>query len=795
MAEKSKARLEFEKDVYAIMDEFDKTGYNTQRYKDLFNNMSNAEFDNFVKKLQNPQYNLHVELSMYGKGKEKPLTFAEIERVGKKFGIDIMEYMYMPFANPNDPSNPVITNTKVLILVVLVRKMQQMLSKKNSIVGETDIINPITGQVTGDSKAASLSDTQTNGLVATNQLSTVYELLSLRGDDDVAERIMLNEIMTTGTCHLHKDALVPSNKQSIRTTHVMLLSAGFTSDILKRRQDKASREDFDTNNDSFIYDEYGFTNPYRDIEINSEEMFIPNLEYQPNIEDVKNAQSSELIINRKEYDKMITSNMNKNDTRVYIDNKLKNKFAKERVKGYINALLEYKDKYHGKFPPHNINTSRGLVNLVEFGDSRFHVKTAFKYYNKLNLYTFTKSHILQYTDGRHNKFSRDNAGEIWILYDGNNEIGRIGIYYDDKQEVVGLEIFGDKILFTINDIGIDRENRKKFESSSMKDYGGGDDSGTIPSYFNYSQMYSWLRKMVVRFGFGGFKAISRMGKKVILLPEWGLESTYYSDGTLYSHYFYDVHKQIVDIPETEEPEKPDLEEEFDKEKQLLEERKENSKAKIDDLRTANNTPIENKDKSVPKQVLTDTINPNKSTGQTIVIASSASLDANGSEDFSNYADLSDKKTYYNYKMLILGNDDLDIDIREKVAQIVIGYEPSLIIYDKLQPKRVYSAQDINYELENGNDEDLYHIFELVKRAKYPLLVSTGINPFTIMDSDFKDEEVMINNIRKHYEESERVIVLIDNKYLNNIDSPEEGPVSKVVTEFSGYDDVLFISFK
>lgn len=288
MAEKSTKRVAFEKKVYDLMDKFDKSGYNSARYKDYFNSLSNKEFDDFVNKLLLPQYNLHVELSMYGKdSKDKPPTFEQIEKIGKSVGIDLMEYIYMPFANPSNPDEPVVSVTKVLILVLLVRRMQQMLSKKNSLAGDTSKFNPLTNLVNADSKAASLSDTQTNALLTTNQTESVAELLTMRADDEKAEERMMNEIANNGECHLHQETLRASNKQTLRFTHTYLMAAGLVTDILKNNASVKAGEGFDYNDTTWQQDVEDFKNrtlQYKDVnEYKDNKEFLESLGYDADL--------------------------------------------------------------------------------------------------------------------------------------------------------------------------------------------------------------------------------------------------------------------------------------------------------------------------------------------------------------------------------------------------------------------------------------------------------------------------------------------------------------------------------
>lgn len=55
-------------------------------------------------------------------------------------------------------------------------------------LSDTSHVNIITGQVTGESKAASLSDTQTSALTTTGQQAALRELLTIRADNEPGKK-------------------------------------------------------------------------------------------------------------------------------------------------------------------------------------------------------------------------------------------------------------------------------------------------------------------------------------------------------------------------------------------------------------------------------------------------------------------------------------------------------------------------------------------------------------------------------------------------------------------------------
>lgn len=216
-----------EKRIIDLMNDIDPSGENANLWKKILLKMSDKEFDEFMKNMyKNPnKYHLNVQLNQSENKKDIILDMDHIEKVAKKNDIKLREYVMFPHLNPDDPEHPFITSTPVPVLVMYIRKMQQMVKKKNFSAGNIDVVNPLTGQVTGDSKAASLGDMQTVSLATTNQTDTIKEFLTIRSDNIEGKLKMLNSIEETGSVR-YSDCMVNLNDcQSIQTMNVFLKGA------------------------------------------------------------------------------------------------------------------------------------------------------------------------------------------------------------------------------------------------------------------------------------------------------------------------------------------------------------------------------------------------------------------------------------------------------------------------------------------------------------------------------------------------------------------------------------------
>jgi len=143
-------REKIEKLIYKIMDTVDKTKENTKKYKEKFNTMSDDQFNNYMEKfLNDPKENFYVEILPF---KSEP----HINDIKK--GLDILkipadEYVYFRHMGNKEP---VRTAQKVPVGYISIRRLQQVLSKKNSYSLDIDSRNSLTGQLTGDDKVARL---------------------------------------------------------------------------------------------------------------------------------------------------------------------------------------------------------------------------------------------------------------------------------------------------------------------------------------------------------------------------------------------------------------------------------------------------------------------------------------------------------------------------------------------------------------------------------------------------------------------------------------------------------------
>lgn len=231
------ARKKMEAKIYALMDDLDSSGYNTQLYRDSLSKMSNADFVKMAKQMiSQDDFNLSLEIKQLATEKEGRLTLDRIKSIADKHNVRLVDYIFMPFRNPG--GEPMCSLTKVPIIYVPVRRFfQQMLIHKNAISNNNSKINPLTGQVINEDKTASTTNLQTYSLTVNNRKNALKEYLGPRADDPVAKQQMLTQIENTGTFRLEDTIMQTHNRRSVKTAEAFAKAAGvlmeFAGDDMK----------------------------------------------------------------------------------------------------------------------------------------------------------------------------------------------------------------------------------------------------------------------------------------------------------------------------------------------------------------------------------------------------------------------------------------------------------------------------------------------------------------------------------------------------------------------------------
>ena len=107
----NKKRKEMENLLFGFFDLFDPSGRNTDYYRSKFKSMSDAQFDQYFKKLfaEDDPY-LTATMVDY----ENPVMIENIEKAAKFLDVPLFERVVLPYAS-TDPNNPIITKHECLV--------------------------------------------------------------------------------------------------------------------------------------------------------------------------------------------------------------------------------------------------------------------------------------------------------------------------------------------------------------------------------------------------------------------------------------------------------------------------------------------------------------------------------------------------------------------------------------------------------------------------------------------------------------------------------------------------------
>ncbi len=228
MALTSVKRKRMEELIYNVFDDLDPSKTNSDKCRKLFSKMSLAEFDKFFKNLFNDKDSyLILDIVDY----ERDLSIENVEKAAKRLNVPLFEKVAMPFVNGNT-ENPVVTKYEVPVGYIHLKRMQQMLFKKNSTSTEVGTRSALTGQVTGKDKNARKSDTENFALVTLGATDTLRELMGPRADDPVMKNEMYSAIALKGYVSLDELTNDIDNKTTLNVIDAYLIGMGIKSDLV-----------------------------------------------------------------------------------------------------------------------------------------------------------------------------------------------------------------------------------------------------------------------------------------------------------------------------------------------------------------------------------------------------------------------------------------------------------------------------------------------------------------------------------------------------------------------------------
>lgn len=223
----SKDRKEYENFIYDMMNTLDPTEENTMIYRKKFSSMTDKEFEKWLKEFfNNEDANFTMEAVPY----KREIELKNIKKAANKIGVPLLEKVALPFENPD--GDVVWTATEVPVMYINVKRVQQMVAKKNAMSTSIEMRDSKSGQVTGDDKNARNSDVENISLIAINADETLKEMVGPRSDNLVAKAEMLKKIAKDGYVSNKDYKINKFDKTAINTMDIYFLAAGVKTDLV-----------------------------------------------------------------------------------------------------------------------------------------------------------------------------------------------------------------------------------------------------------------------------------------------------------------------------------------------------------------------------------------------------------------------------------------------------------------------------------------------------------------------------------------------------------------------------------
>lgn len=224
-------RLKMENLIYDVFSALDPSGVNTKKYKDKFSTLTDIQFEKYFKTLfENDDLYLTLDIVEYT---DQQITLDSIMDAADVLGIPIFERVIFPHMSA-DPNKPLVTPSVCPVGYVHLKRLQQMISKKNSTSIDMSERSAVTGQATGKSKNGRCSDLEA-GLVLQYGLNNVLkELYGCRSDDLHMKEQMMTAIQEKGYFSLDELESDVANKTALNTVDVYMTGMQLNTDLVTK---------------------------------------------------------------------------------------------------------------------------------------------------------------------------------------------------------------------------------------------------------------------------------------------------------------------------------------------------------------------------------------------------------------------------------------------------------------------------------------------------------------------------------------------------------------------------------
>lgn len=197
--------------------EIDPSGVNHDMYKnDIFPSMSDKAFGDWMQLIRDEKDYIFVNMPNL---KGNKITVANNLKVAKKIGVDFFQRISQI---DNDTGKRYTGTRKYLVIHLPIRRQIQMIADKISVQEGSGKRDALSGQVTQGTRGSSISYPETLVLYSQGLDRSITELVKARGGDEMASRLLKDEIIATGNASLANIENLPTRAKSTDTLSTML---------------------------------------------------------------------------------------------------------------------------------------------------------------------------------------------------------------------------------------------------------------------------------------------------------------------------------------------------------------------------------------------------------------------------------------------------------------------------------------------------------------------------------------------------------------------------------------------
>jgi len=186
-------RKEVEKFIKEWIYKITKSKSNVKLYEELFKNMKDKEFEEFIRKLGTGEMMLNIVIPH--DGDHNISLRRNIETLAKELGYDFHQHLYI---GPTEDAPKYKTPNKYFILTLPFRRAKQTIEKGISYSEHDRRIDALTGQPTDESRSSRISYPELQLLVGMGMKDSAIELLRDRGGDPGAYYAIKNALLKYG---------------------------------------------------------------------------------------------------------------------------------------------------------------------------------------------------------------------------------------------------------------------------------------------------------------------------------------------------------------------------------------------------------------------------------------------------------------------------------------------------------------------------------------------------------------------------------------------------------------------